>query len=187
MAVGPTNSVRDELCLILDLEGFTVGKEFQVRELGYYSWQGDRGSYFFDVTTPYKRVKDNEKKQIHYVSRCISGLPYRPAPCERPVHHQRAVRGLVRRLYREFRTDVRTVVGFKGGHFERDILLAAKIPYRNIEDWGCPKYDRLRDQITVTSDTIDVGCGCHQDPTIHHCPQVECELFWKWTRNNVFC
>lgn len=99
MAVRSPNSIQDELCLILDLEGFIVGKEFQVRELGYYSWQGDRGSYFFDVTTPYKRLQDNEKKQIHYVSRCISGLPYRPAPCERPVHHQRAVLGLVTHLY----------------------------------------------------------------------------------------
>ena len=184
MDVNLTNSVRDELCLIIDLEGFTVRNQFQVRELGYYSWQGDRGSYFFDVTIPYKRLRDREKPQIHYVTRCISGLPYRPAQCERPVHHQRALRGLLRHLYREFRTDLRTVVGFKGGHFEKDVLIDLKIPYKNIEQWGCPKYDDLRH--TMINDDVDVGCGCHQDPTIHHCPQVECELFWKWTRDNVF-
>lgn len=29
---------RDNLCLIIDLDGFIVENKFEVRELGYYSW-----------------------------------------------------------------------------------------------------------------------------------------------------
>ena len=47
---------RGQLCLIIDLEGFPVNNDFEVREMGYYSWRGDRGSHFFDVRTPYSKT-----------------------------------------------------------------------------------------------------------------------------------
>ena len=176
--------VCDKLCLIIDLEGFTIQGRFQARELGYYSWQGDRGGCFFDVTVPYSKLNRSERAVVAKVTRQISGLPYRPKPAERPVFHQRELVSQIQRLYREFRTDVRRVVGFKGGHFEKDILLALKIPYKNIEEWGCPRYNEIRHSVIDTSG--DVGCGCHTNPNENHCLQVECEVFWAWIRSNVF-
>ena len=178
------HSICDELCLIIDLEGFTIQGEFQVRELGYYSWQGDRGGCFFDVTVPYRKLNKRDRSTVALVTQHVSGLPYRPSPKERPVFHRRDLKREIRRLYREFSTDVRRVVGFKGGHFEKDILVALKIPYKNIEEWGCPRYDEIRHSVIDTSN--DVGCGCHKHPETNHCPQVECEVFWEWTRRHVF-
>lgn len=165
----------DLLCLIIDMEGFFVPKGFQARELGYYTWMGDKGSYFFDVVTPYRKLTYKDKQVVHHVMNAIMGLPYRPADCERPVHHQRDLPGVVRRLYDEFRTEFRTHVGFKGGHVEKDLLLSLNIPYIDLEQWGCPKFDKL-------PRPLGVGCGCHANAETHHCPQLECEAFWTWTR-----
>ena len=30
--------IKNSVCLVIDLEGFFVKKKFQVREMGYYSW-----------------------------------------------------------------------------------------------------------------------------------------------------
>ena len=167
--------VVDNLCLIVDLDGFFVDGRFQPRELGYYSWQGDRGVHFFDVTTPYKKLNKKDRATVSYVSKHIIGLPYRPSDGERPVHHPRALRGILQRLYKEFRTEFRTVVGYKGGHYEKELLMAYNIPHFNIEQWGCPKYD-------VLHCCDDPGCGNHKDISVHHCAQLECETFWNWTR-----
>ena len=32
------DALQDELCFILDVEGFFINKTFHVRELGYYTW-----------------------------------------------------------------------------------------------------------------------------------------------------
>ena len=168
-------SVRDNLCLIIDVDGFVVGGDFQVREIGYRSWCGDNNGFFFDVTLPYKKLTDKEKRTVHYVSKHIVGLPYRPRDCERPVHHQGALRGIIKSLYREFRTEQRNKIGYKGGNLEKKILLDLNIPSFNIELWGCPKYKQL-------PLPEHPGCGCHDNPDVNHCPRRECEAFWTWTR-----
>ena len=40
-------SVKDSLCLVIDLQGFFVKKKFQVREMGYYSWNEHFGHHAF--------------------------------------------------------------------------------------------------------------------------------------------
>ena len=168
---------RDDLCLLLDMDGFFLGKKhkFHVRELGYYSWNGDNRSFFFDVKLRYKDLSDTDKKTVHHVSKDIIGLPYKPSESERPVYHPRNLKPLVKRLYKEYRTEFRTKVGFKGGKIEKELLEACQIPYTDIETWGCPKYERL-------PKPEGVGCGCHSNPETNHCPMMECESFWNWTR-----
>ena len=169
---------RDLLCLIIDLDGFVVRNSFQTRELGYYTWQGDKGVHFFDIDHryTYQKIRQKDRATIDYVSKCVTGLPYRPAQCERPVYQQKDLRKVIRNLYLEFRTEQRTHIGFKGGHFEKDLLRDLSIPYVDIEEWGCPKYDDLA--VTKRPD----GCGCHSDDERFHCAQAECEAFWNWTR-----
>ena len=45
-------TMQDNVCLVIDLEGFYVQGAFQPRELGYHSWQGDAGRQAF-----FQRVK----------------------------------------------------------------------------------------------------------------------------------
>ena len=168
-------AVRDNLCLIVDLDGFFVDRRFQTRELGYYSWMGDCGVYFFDVTTPYRKLNKRDRATVSHVSKVITGLPYRPSEGERPVLHPRALKGVIQKLYKEFRTEFRNVVGYKGGRYEKELLMSCNIPHFNIEQWGCPKYDDL-------PHSEETGCGNHKDVSLHHCAKSECETFWNWTR-----
>ena len=46
------SSVKDNLCLVIDLEGFSVQKKIQVHEMGYYSWNEHFDRYaFFQPST----------------------------------------------------------------------------------------------------------------------------------------
>ena len=72
----------------------------------------------------------------------------------------------------------RTVVGYKGGHVEKDLLQALNIPSLNLETLGCPRYDVLR--IQFLSESLLPSCGFHKDDKLHHCPVTECHAFWKW-------
>jgi len=53
--------VQDELCFILDLEGFFLNKTFHVRELAYYTWNGEEGHHAFFIPVPYKNLSDKDK------------------------------------------------------------------------------------------------------------------------------
>ena len=39
--------IRNSVCLVIDLEGFSLQKKFQVREMGYYSWNEHFGRHAF--------------------------------------------------------------------------------------------------------------------------------------------
>jgi len=39
--------LQDNLCFILDLEGFFLNKTFHVRQLAYYTWNGEHGRHAF--------------------------------------------------------------------------------------------------------------------------------------------
>ena len=118
------------------------------------------------------------------VRRKIHGLSYQPSEAEDPTH-PRNLHGLLRRLYREFATEHRTVVAYKGGTVEKELLSDSGLPGLNLESLGCPKYDVLRGQDLLRDKREDLlpSCGFHADPTHHHCPVTECHAFWLWYRH----
>jgi len=166
---------QDELCLILDLEGFFLNKTFYVRELGYYTWNDEHGRHAFSIPISHDSLNDRDKRTVQFVKNKIHGLSYQPTPKE---HFQNPlVLGiLVQAIYEEYRQGKKAVVGYKGGHIEKDLLQKLNIPSLNLETLGCPKYDVLR---TRFQDLLP-SCGFHQDDTLHHCPVTECHAFWKW-------
>ena len=96
-----------------DLEGFHVQGAFQPRELGYHSWQGDAGRQAFFQRVEYRDLCVKDRRTVGVVRRKINGLSYQPSKAE-DLTHPRNLRGLLRRLYREFATEHRTVVAYKG-------------------------------------------------------------------------
>ena len=61
------------------MDGFFIQKNFKVRELGYYSWQGDRGSYLFDIKIRFRDLNDKTKRQlIMSVKTLLVSLSNRP-------------------------------------------------------------------------------------------------------------
>ena len=76
------------------------------------------------------------------------------------------------------------MVGYKGGHVEKDLLNKLNIPSLNLETLGCPKYDVLRhEHLKYTN--LSPSCGFHQDDTRHHCPVTECHAFYVWYKTDV--
>ena len=170
------DALQDELCFILDLEGFfTHRKFFHVRELGYYTWNQENGRHAFFIPIPHKALNDKDKSTFHFVCNKIHGLSYQPTQAEH-AYHPMLLKSLVKKLYQKHKTNTRTVVGYKGGHVEKDLLEKLNIPSLNLETLGCPKYDVLKTQF----ESLVPSCGFHKDDKVHHCPVTECHAFWKW-------
>ena len=173
--------MQDNVCLVIDLEGFYVQGVFKPRELGYHSWRGDAGRQAFFQRVKYRDLCPKDRKTVGVVRCKIHGLSYQPTAAEDPTH-PRNLRSLLRRLYWEFATEHRTVVDYKGGTVEKTLLLDSGLPGLNLESLGCPKYDELRGQDLLRDKREDLlpSCGFHADPTLHHCPVIECHAFWLW-------
>ena len=73
---------QDDLCFILDLEGFFINKTLHAREVGYYTWNTDA----FHILMPYQEL--NDKRTVNFVIKMIQGLRYQPTPAE-PVQRLR--------------------------------------------------------------------------------------------------
>ena len=135
--------VRDELCFDLDFEGFFINKTFHPRELGYYTWNEEYGPLAFRQLVPHKDLYEKDKRTVNFVINKIHGLHYQPSPQE-CGQHPRVIPRMIQDLCRDYSTPDRTLVGYKGGHMEKDLLNKVNIPCLNLETLGCPKYDVLR-------------------------------------------
>ena len=92
---------KDNLCVILDLEGFFINKTFHVRELGYYTWNGEHGRHAFSIPIPYKTLHDKDKRTVHFVCRKIHGLTYQP--CDPEIFQDPRILGpLVKDIHQEY-------------------------------------------------------------------------------------
>ena len=154
-----------------------------VRELGYYTWNEEHGRHAFRIPVPRQDLAPKDRQTVNFVIRKIHGLSYQPSQAEHP-QHPRVVPRMVQDLYGDYSTPDRTVVGYKGGHVEKDLLNKLNIPSLNLETLGCPKYDVLRNDDLKFVNLLP-SCGFHQDDTRHHCPVTECHAFYLWYKSGV--
>ena len=173
-------SVKDNLCLVIDLKGFFVEKKFQACEMGYYSWNDHFGRYAFFQSATLNDLSHKDKKTVNFAKHKIHGLTYQPRYQER-AYAQDQVDNVLLRLYNQYKMKRKTVVAYKGGHVEKDLLDKLDIPNLNLETWGCPKYDQLEQTIVEPLPS----CGFHLNDNIHHCPVTECHAFWLWIQTYV--
>ena len=170
--------LRDDVCLVIDMECFCVDGVYRCRELGFCSWRRDSGRV---AVTPAKRrchLTTKEKQQVHFLTREIHGLSYTP---DKHEFQTASVRNYVHKLYAEFSTEQRRRIAFKGGHVEKDLLVSLNIPFLDLESLGCPKYDLLR---LRNKDDVET-CGWHAMPNKHHCAMAECKAFFSWYSDYV--
>ena len=106
----------------------------------------------------------------------MQGLTCQPCYQERAYEQDQADLVLLR-LYNQYKTYKRTVIAYKGGHVESKL----KIPCLDLETWGCPKYEQLKQTIVESS----ASCGFPLNDIIHHCPMTECHVFWLWFQTYV--
>ena len=173
---------EEKTCMTLDFEGFFVQKQFQVRELGCVSHTQDHHRYAFHPKTPYSALSVKDQRTVQYVRKHVHGLSFISRPPEH-AQQQHAVSLVVKALYEIYKTDTKTLVAFKSGHVEKDLLNKLNIPWTDLEKWGSPKYsergERIPQELSIPS------CGYHLNDNIHHCPVTECSAFWRWCRYSV--
>ena len=129
--------IKNSVCLVIDLEGFFVQKKFQVRELGYYSWDEHFDRHAFFQPAALKNLSHKDKKTVNFAKHNIHGLTYQPRYQERAYEYDE-VDIVLLRLYSQFKTEKRTVVAYKGGHVEKDLLNKLNIPCLDLETWVAP-------------------------------------------------
>lgn len=168
----------DKICLVIDLEGFHIKSRggFHVRESRYCDWKRhDIGSKSYQAFGYLRDLPMRDRRTVEYVTKHVHGLPYVAKPREnaKPPYE---LHDDVRALYEKHRTPQRTLIGYKGGHVEKDLLNSLDIPSHDLEEDGCPKFRDMERLVGVW------GCGNHQKPSMHHCPKIECVLFVNWMR-----
>ena len=174
-------SIKDRLCLVIDLEGSVfVQKKFQVREIGYYSWNEHFGRHAFFQPATLKDLSHKDKKTVSFAKHKIHGRTYQPRYQERPYKHDQ-VDVILLRLYNQYKTKERTLVAYKGEHVDKDLLNKLNIPRLDFETRGCPKYVQLKHTVVEPL----ASCGFHLNDIIHHCPMTECHAFWLWFQTYV--
>ena len=86
---------------------------------------------------------------------------------------------IVIKLYQETMQNKNSIIAFKGGCFEKDLLASCGIPSVNLERFGCPKASLII-KTMVWLET----CSQHLVPdTFEHCPMVEVEAYAQWLEN----
>ena len=88
---------------------------------------------------------------------------------------------VVSSFFCEVKRDVNSVLGYKGGHYEKDLLVSLSIPSLNLEEYGCPKAEELI-KTMIWLET----CGHHLVPDAYlHCPNVEVEAYAQWMEKTM--
>ncbi|GBN91246.1 hypothetical protein AVEN_243958-1 [Araneus ventricosus] len=167
----------DQVCCVIDFDGFRVSGQFLVREFGYIGINSSTGSSVrFDLRPYEEDISRSEWKTIDYVTKHITGLPFHPMENEETAP-LRLLKCKVIAVHDLYRTDDKNVVAYKGGNVEKDLLQQLNIPYLNLEDYGCPKFDILKNQQTYEN------CGYHIRDK--HCPLAEVTAFRNWMLENI--
>ena len=114
-----------------------------------------------------------------FLTRKIHKLPFKTLG--KDTYQIETLEQIVKDFYINVKNNEQSTIAYKGGHFERDLLNKLDIPSINLEQFGCPKADKLFDQL-IWLET----CGNHiGEHSYQHCPKVEVEAFGKWLKKEI--
>ena len=166
---------------IIDMDGFTINKKFYCKELGIIR-VGDVAaqSYFFDFGIRWCDLTEKDRKSCAFVMKHIHKLPF-GVPRGITARNVSALGSTVTSVYCEIKRDESSLLAYKGGHYERDLLASLGIPSINLENFGCPKAGELIDELIWLE-----LCRNHTvNEAYLHCPKVEVEAFEHWLQDKL--
>ena len=132
---------------IVDVDGFMINKVFYCKELGMIKVGDAVGrSFFFDLVIQWRELSEKDKKSCRYVMGHIHKLPF-DVPYGVRARKLSALGSIVREFYREIKRDANSILAYKGGQCERELLTGLGIPSFNLENIGCPKAEVAMEQL----------------------------------------
>ena len=107
---------------ILDMDGFTIKKRFYCKELGILK-TGDAAaqSDFFDIGVKWAELTAKDKRTSQYVMRNIHKLPFGVLGGVKASEISE-LNNIVCSFYRDAKRSESSVLAYKGGHVEKDLL-----------------------------------------------------------------
>lgn len=180
-----------EICLIIDFDGYIFDKIFKPREIGYCSLTSDENdSILVDLRASVKTMTKEDKKCNTYIKSFICGLTLTPVDTEENCIDENETENVIMKLYNDHKTVTKSIVAYKGGIHEKNLLDKLEIPNLNLEDYECPKFEKLlsmfRDEIEKSGKKT---CGRHiqlkDRNKVVHCSRMETYVFAKWVRYQI--
>lgn len=183
------SSLRD-ICIVFDFDGFHVSGKFYPREVGFCSLTAPRrnGSYRFRLDSLVPLMTEQDWKTARVCTKYIHGMSFRRRPRERGLFELDDLYRLVLDAYREssVRGGRKIIAAYKGGRVERDLLERLDIPCVNLEDFGCPKFEKLVHYLPARARDCGHHFGLKNPSAVVHCPRLETLAFAEWVNTNVF-
>ena len=132
-------------------------------------------SIFFDTGLRWSNLSEKDIRSAVYVRNRRHKLPF-GLPRGVQTRPLRDLGEIVCNFYNLVKIDDGSLLAYKGGHIERDLLERLNIPSINLETLGCPKAcDLFDDMIWLET------CGNHTVLNAYaHCAKVEVEAFGQW-------
>lgn len=160
----------------MDMDGYYVKNRFFCKELGLLKiGDTEATSFFFNTNLRWSELNEKERKACRFVQNHIHKLPF-GVPRGTRSFQISDLPTIVDNFYRDVQLDSNSTIAYKGGNYERDLLASLSIPAVNLECLGCPKAEKLFDQL-VWLET----CGNHLTANDYqHCAKVEVEAFAMW-------
>ena len=172
-------SSLNNVVAIMDMDGFVINNSFHCKELGVIKF-GDAAaqSWFFDIGFRRSDLSAKDQRTVRYVQDHVHRLPF-GIPSGVKAYPISALGDIIAGLFKGMCKTENSVFAYKGGHYEKDLLASLSIPSLNLENFGCPKAERLLGEL-VWLET----CGNHIIPDAYaHCPKVEVEAYAHWMEN----
>jgi hypothetical protein len=165
----------NEICGVIDAQGFTVNGEFYIREISVVS-DFLKQTELCNTNLKYPDMSKKDRKNNLYVANNILGLSLGNQKDDLPrgIEHGNHK---VLIMYEKIRTPNRPYVAVKNDQIIEE-LEKWGIPYMNIGDYGCPK---IEDLVKVFKPK---PCHFHErsipDRRKFRCAEQKCQLIWKW-------
>jgi hypothetical protein len=169
------------IAAVIDMDGFLSTKVFSEKNWVFMS-VGDATahSFFFDTGLQWNDLMPKDQRACRYVQKYIHKLPF-GVPVGVDALPLSSLPKIISQLYGNVRQNSRSNIAYKGGIYERDLLPRLNIPALDLQDYGCPKAEKLFDQL-VWLET----CGKHtENAAYQHCAKVEVEAFVIWLEKTL--
>ena len=175
-----TMGALENIIAILDMDGFVVNRHFYCQDLGVLRF-GElyAESYFFDIGLRWSDLTPKDQRSCECVQTYIHQLPF-DVPDGIDALPLRLLEDIITDFYLDARRASTSVIAYKGrdfeSHFERDVLTRLGIPAIDLEQYRCPKAEKLMDDLGWLG-----PCRGHlKENAYKHCPKVEVEAYGCW-------
>ena len=113
-------------------------------------------SFHFNTTLCYEKLCEKDKTNVKFLQKHVHGLSLGD---ENDLNKD-MLDVIVKKFYTAYKTDNKSVLAYKGGSIEKDLLAKLNIPSVNLELFGCPKARNIFPEMVWSTSQLVYCCKC---------------------------